>query len=228
MADVQFLGFGNTGFPDPDVRILPANAAQGAEVSFLGIGATAVGELSTETEIFSPTLTAAPEFTEVSFDTVPAPVNAIESPNVNDIILFVVGGPTSGSLFVNVRTVSADFELNGRPAGERLVNDNLRLYAGPRSPSGLAGKIAHFLNPTGMTTPAPILGVTGLVKNISDGAAPGTPTGSQPLVADSILIEFEGAIPVQPTIGDRFMVRSTDQTLRRTPILEIFLSQYEE
>lgn len=226
MAEVTFNGFAPTPSPEADTELLPANLEADAEVRFFGIGASAPGEHSTQVQIFSPTLTGAPEFTEISFDTMKAPINKILSPNINDILLVVIGGPTSGSKFVNVRTLSAQFELNGDIVNKGLVNNDLRLFRGPLGPSGLVGKTAQFIQPTGVDYISPMRGVTGKIHTITEGLAPGTPTTTANV--DTMLIEFESALNSQPTIGDRFIVPSTDVTLRRTPILEIFLSQFEE
>lgn len=232
MADVTFYGLANASrFGDSDVEILAANPAttQGGEVKFDGIGASAPGELSTQSNTFSPTLTAQPEFTEVNFFTPPAPPQAIDSPNMNEIVFFVGGGPTSGAQFVNVRIVSTPpLEFNGQKGVPSLVSIDPRLFADAQAPSGIVGKIALFSQPTGATTPQNIKGVTGRIRTIGGiEFAAGTPTNPA-LTRDSYLIEFESPLPVQPTIGDRFTVKSTDQTLRRSPVLEIFLSTDEE
>lgn len=226
MAEVQFLGFGNTGFPDNDVQILPANPAQTRDVQFQGFGATAIGELSTQVQTYSPTLTGAPEFTEVNFVDMRKPVHRQLSPNVNDIVMMVVGGPTSGGQFINVRVVGAPFELNGDETPDPLPKTDLRLFKGPLAPSGLVGKIALFGVPTGLTLgTSAIRGMTGLIQIIDLAHAPGTPTTT--FNVNTALIGFNEALPIQPTIGDRLIVPSTDVTLRRTPLLEIFLSQDE-
>jgi len=231
MADVTFYGLANASrFGDSDVEILPANPAtsQPDEVKFGGIGASAPGGLATESNTFSPTLTPRPEFTEVTFFTPQPPPPAIDSPNQNELVFFVVGGPTSGAQFVNVRVVAAPFELNGQVNNPSLVAIDLRLFTDAQQPSGIVGKIAEFSQPTGATQPVNIKGVTGRIRTIGGiEFAPGTPTNSA-LTRESYLVEFESALPVQPTIGDRFTVKSTNQTLRRSPVLEIFLSTDEE
>ncbi len=220
MAEVTFFGFGATGFPDPDVEILPANLPSEAEVQFEGFGATAVGELSTLVEIFSPTLTANPEFTQVDFfenpDTDP-PLS--ENPNDNVLIYVVAGGPDSGSQAINVLIVPAPKFVEDEFIDRPPTVIDLRLYRGVLSPSGVAGKVATFLRPTGVSgAVAPgqnIRGVTGLIGQI------GEPTGPNAGAVNSII--FENPLPVQPTNGDRFVIDSDDRSLRRTPLIEVIL-----
>lgn len=238
MAEVSFIGGGNTGFPNSDVQLLPANAPQSADVQLVG-SAPAPGEESTLTEFFSPTLTAAPEFTQTEFFNDPKPVAASENPNDNDLLYVVVGGLTSGAQGVNVRLVRA-LKLEGDQFVEQgYITDNLQLYAGVLGPSGLVGKQVIFIQPTGIDTLSPIRGATGIIAQVLD-VPTGNSNNGNPLpsglaatglagtqfgyaAVNGIAITFADPISVQPTNGDRFIIKSDDRTLRRTPVLEVIL-----
>lgn len=210
MAEVTFIGGGNNGFPSTDTQILPANGAQSAEVSLIPSG-NAPGELSTQVELVAN----APIDAEVDYFVDPQNPPASENPNDNDLIYVVVGGPTSGALGVNVQLVKASI-LEGETIVEQgYITDDLTLFAGPLGPSGLLGKEVIFIQPTGASAPSPIKGITGTI-----GAIYTTPIGVGSL---GVGLEFTAPITPQPTNGDRFIVRSDDRTLRRTPVIEIIL-----
>lgn len=236
MADVQFFGIGATGFPDPNVQILPANPGVSPDVQFGQASPTAVGELATQSETFSPTLTAAPGFTEVTFETPSDPFPPISrSPNDNNILLIVTGGPTMGGTQVNVIFAAAkkfeDDDFVEQPP-VRYPTDDPRLFAVPGSafPSGMVGLIARFIQPTGVSEYAAIRGVTARIANILPGAtglgdpAPGE-SANATTFRDGYAIEFDRALSPQATTGDRlvFARQDEDQVLRRSPILEIIL-----
>lgn len=230
MADVVFLGLGNTGFPDPRVQILPANPAQSAEVTFGGLAPNVPGELSTQSETFSPTLTAAPEFTEVEFFEPKASVTpASLNPNDNILIYIVTGGNTNpaadGFQIINVIARQAQ-KIEGEDFIEQPpVPIDLRGFAQPRIPSGVVGNIAQFIQPTGVDFYDPIRGVTGRIQAIA-----GIPTGPTAFSGNGLLwggaivsIIFEGVLPVQATGGDRFFIDADDRVLRRSPVIEVIL-----
>jgi len=210
MAEVTFTGGGNGGFPSNDTQILPANAAQSAEVKLIPSG-NAPGELSTQVELVAN----APVDAVVDFYVEPLNPPASENPNDNDLLYVVVGGYTSGSLGVNVQLVKAAL-LEGETIVEQgYITDQLTLFAGPLGPSGLLGKEVIFIQPTGASAPSPITGATGAIAAIYE-----VPIG---VGSDGVGVEFAAPIAYQPTNGDRFIVRSDDRTLRRTPVLEIIL-----
>lgn len=218
MADVQFFGIGADGFPDPNVQILQGNRPSQAETQFFGQSSGPPPALLQDVELFSPSLTARPEFTQVEFLSDPPPIPASTNPNDNDILLIVTGGPTSGAIAINVALIPAMVpQGDGSIVQPPPVDRDLRLFAGPLSPSGIAGKIVTFIQPTGASTPAAIRGVTGTIAQVA-----GEPTG--PVASPTgIALIFESALSVQPTNGDRLFITSDDRSLRRTPVIEIIL-----
>lgn len=217
MAEVTFIGLGNTGFPDPNVQILPGARPSQAEVNFFGTneGPSPTGAINTISELVPDAPLA--EFTQVDFFEQPAFIPASENPNINDLIFIISGGPTMGALAVDVLVVPAVIpQSDGRILQGSPVADDLRLFAGPHAPSGLVGKIVKFIQPTGVDNYAAILGVTGMITMV------GEPTGvvSAPT---GVSVIFDAPLNVQPTNGDRFVITSDDRSLRRSPIIEVIL-----
>jgi len=191
-----------------------------AEVQFFGITPAPQNGGNREVEIFSPTLTPRAEFTEVVLFEPPSRQVRSENPNINDVLLFVSGGPTTGAQAINVLMVPAPVPLgDGTILQQGPAPRDLRLFPGPLSPLGVVGKIVVFVQPTGASMFSPLLGVTGMIASVGDPT--GLSDGSVPTAACSI--SFVDPLPAQPTLGDRLVIVSDDRSLRRTPIVEVFL-----
>jgi hypothetical protein len=219
MAEVQFLGLGAQGFPDPAVQILTGNRISQAEVINEGLAPAPQGTLDIIREILPASEVLPSEFTTVEFFSNPAPLTpASENPNDSEILFFVdVGGTGPIQVLMVPATIpSAD----GMVVHPKPVPNDIRLFAGPNMPSGLAGKIIQFIAPTGASVPMPIQGVTGRIASIAAPAASSPFDAEYPIV---VSIAFDAPLPVAAVKGDRFVVRSSDRTLRRTPVIEIIL-----
>jgi hypothetical protein len=227
MAEVTFIGGGNNGFQTSDVQILPANAAQSAEVQLVG-SAPAPGEVSTLVEILADEIPVDPPVVDFYVEPPFEPFSL--NPNDNDLLYIVVGGLTSGAQGINVQVVRAPVIEGTGFAEQGYISDELSLFAGPLGPSGLIGKDVIFLQPTGVSSPSPIRGMTGTIAIILDvptgyvGNAPVTvpPTDAE-LANGGVAIAFSAPLPIQPTNGDRFIIPGDDRILRRTPVIEVIL-----
>jgi len=225
MAEVTFIGGGNTGFPSSDVQILPYNAPFIAESQIVG-SAPAPGEVSTLVELFTPTMLQEPQ---VEFYEIPAFVPFSLNPNENDLIYVVVGGMTNGQL-VNVQLRKA-LAIQGEDIAEQgLITDQLTLFPGVLGPSGLLGKQVVFLQPTGISYPSPIVGATGTIAQVFEAPTGKAKSGSDvPAITPTVIadngvgLSFENPIAYQPTNGDRFIVVGDSRILRRTPLIEVIL-----
>jgi hypothetical protein len=219
MAEVQFLGIGAQGFPDPSVQILVGDRISEADVTNDGVVPAPQGTLDIEREILAPSEVLPSEFTSVQFFSSPPILPPFsENPNDNEILFFVDNLIASTGPILVLMVPATIPTADGMVLHPKPVPNDIRLFAGPNVPSGLSGKIIQFIAPTGASVPMPIQGVTGRIAAIAAPAASGDP--DYPI---AVSITFDSPLPVAAVKGDRFVVRSSDRTLRRTPVIEIVL-----